>query len=109
MNYRNQSATNLNYSYGSPKHINSSHYIDSTSTSIDNDEIEIESIISGLNKIAHRVHIFPQYTIDRLEQTITCFYNQCLLPLKGSLRKQPSTPHLQQSFKDKRTSISSVS
>ena len=82
-----------------------SHFIDSTTVSVDDDEIEIESIISGLNKIGFRMHLIAQKTIDRLEQTMTHFYNQCLLPLKGELKKQTSTPQLQHLKIDKKQTI----
>lgn len=40
--------------------------------------------------------MISQVTIDRLEETMVGFYNQCLLPLKFQSKKQPSTPQFQQ-------------
>lgn len=65
MNFRNQSATNLNSiksvyqkkTYFLPKYTSTSNFIESTTVSLDDDEIEIESIISALNKISHRIHL----------------------------------------------------
>lgn len=105
MNYKNNSVKNLHSPTFYPqspqnyfqKPSFSNHFIDNTTVSIDDDyELEVETIISNLNKLSFHLHMVSQITMDRLEQTVVGFYNQCMLPFKTQLRKQPSTPQLHQ-------------